>query len=108
MDEIGWIGFVSLGDTLTLRYQCRNASGTPTAPDSGGTVDVYGESDTPLLDGQAFGASDIDGKVGWRKTSLAITSGNGFESGKRYDGRGGYTTGTGAVTKAFTFSFGVL
>lgn len=41
MDDIGFIGFIDLDDTLPVAIQCRNSSGVVSAPSSAPTYTVY-------------------------------------------------------------------
>ena len=103
--DLGFLGFVTLGDTLRLALQCRNSSDVPTAPDAAPTWAIYGDSDTSLLTG-SLGASDADSKTGFRTGDAAITSGNGFVSGGRYTIRFAYAISSSA--RAAVATFGVL
>lgn len=89
VQDVGYLGIVTLGDTLRLSLQCRNASDVPTAPDAAPTWAMYGSSDTSLLTG-SLGAADADSKTGYRTGDAAITAGNGFASGSRYHVRFAY------------------
>lgn len=82
MTDLGFLGYIALGDTLRLGLQCRNGSLVCTAPDAAPTWAMYTDSDTSLLTG-TLGAADADSKVGFRTGDAAITSGNGFAVGDR-------------------------
>lgn len=89
MDDLGFLGFVNLEDTLRLALQCRNSSGVSTAPDAAPSWAAYSTSDTSVLTG-SLGAADADSKTGFRTGNLVATAANGFAAGGRYTIRFSY------------------
>jgi hypothetical protein len=98
MFSLGYIGPVTLGDTVRLAIQCYPASFVATAPDAAPSWAIYKMtegSETSILTG-TLGAADADSKTGFRTGDAVITAGNGFASGNVYIVRFAY-----AITSAF-------
>ena len=84
MDDIGFIGFIDLDDTLPVAIQCRNSSGVVKAPSSAPTYTVYPPGFSAHIATGSLDASDKDSKVGFRTGSIAATSSTGYETNKLY------------------------
>lgn len=103
MRDLGFLGFVTLEDTMRLALQCRNGSHVNTAPDAAPTYSIYSTSDTAVLTG-SLGAADADSNTGFRTGNAAITAANGFASGGRYIIRFFYEISTTDYSAVGTFS----
>jgi hypothetical protein len=84
MDDIGFIGFIDLDDTLPVAIQCRNEAGVVTAPSSAPTYTVYPPGFSEYIATGSLDASDKDSKVGFRTGTIAATSSTGYETNKLY------------------------
>lgn len=82
-DELGWLGSPALEATFALALQCRNSSGTPTAPDAAPTWIILNSAGTTILTG-SLGSTDTASKTGLRIGTAALTAANGFASGSDY------------------------
>jgi len=103
MRDLGFLGFITLEDTMRLALQCRNGSHVNTAPDAAPTWKVFGTDDTAILTG-SLGAADADSLTGFRTGDAAITAANGFASGGRYIIRFFYEISTTDYSAVGTFS----
>lgn len=92
MDDIGFIGFIDLDDTLPVAIQCRNSSGVVKSPSSAPTYTVYPPGFSVYIATGSLGSSDRDSKRGFRTGSIAATSSTGYETNKLYTVIYEYTT----------------
>ena len=73
-DELGLLGCPLTTETaFPLYLQCRNGSGTATAPDSTPAFAIYAPDGTSVKTG-SLGASDHDSKTGLRRATTDLTS----------------------------------
>lgn len=103
--HLGFLGYVTLEDTLRLALQCVNGSLVASAPDAAPTWSIYTTSDTAVKTG-SLGSSDADSKTGFRTGDAAITAANGFASGDRCIVR--FAWAVSATSYAATAEFCVL
>jgi len=71
--DIGFIGYVSVGDTLPLAIQCRNGSQVATAPTGAPTYSVYPSGFASAVSTGSLGGADTDSKTGFRTGGLTIS-----------------------------------
>lgn len=92
---------VKLGDTLYFFVRTKNASGTPTAPSAAPTYEIYsGAADSTMTSGT--GTMTLIATAKYR-ASHAISSANGYESGKAYTITVDYTVGGVARSEELEF-----
>lgn len=82
-DELGYLGSPALEATFPLALQCRNSSGTPTAPDSAPTYIMLNSAGTTIASG-SLGSADTASKTGLRIGTQALAAASGFASGGDY------------------------
>lgn len=102
---MGYLGLVTLEDTLQFFVQVRNGNNVASTPDGTPSYAIYGLDGSALLNGSA-GASDHNSKTGYRRATAAITAANGFAVGGLYHIRATWAvSGTNYVQQ---FSFNVV
>ena len=82
----GYLGPVTLGDTIRLGITAINGSLVATTADSAPSWSIYlfnGGDDSEILTGN-LGAAAADSKTGYHTGNAAITVGNGFAAGNVY------------------------
>lgn len=82
-DDLGYLGSPALEAVFGLALQCRNSSGTPTAPDSTPTWIILNSAGTQILNG-SLSSSDTASKTGLRTGTATLAAANGFASGSSY------------------------
>lgn len=99
--NLGFIGHVELGGTLSLFLQCLD-DGTPTAPDGAPLYTIYLPDGTVGTTG-SLGVADHDSKVGLRRGTVSILEADDFEAGQLCSGLFSYAIDEVAKTCQFTF-----
>lgn len=82
-DELGYLGSPAIEATFPLALQCRNSSGTPTAPDAAPTYIILNAAGTTIASG-SLGSSDTASKTGLRIGTVSLAAASGFASGSDY------------------------
>lgn len=97
---MGFLGFVELEATLAVHIQLANGN-APVEADDEPTFGIYGESDTPVVEGTC--SAEVDSQTGLHKLEQAVTSLAGFARGT-YTIRLAYAVSSAAKVQHYSFT----
>lgn len=83
MLDIGFIGHVAAGGSLPLAIQCRDSEFKITHPVSAPSYTVYPDGFSSSIATGSLGASNTDGKAGFRTGSLEVATAT-YSAGELY------------------------
>lgn len=84
MIEIGYIGQVTLEDSIALSVICQNGSSLPTNPDSAPTYTIIDKDGTDLSGETGSMSLTPASETGLRAVLLPVTSANGYAADSLY------------------------
>lgn len=99
-----FVGFVDLGDDKLLQVMTLDANGTPSAPASAPTYEIWASDlSAKMTNGDGTMSLVTSGTTGWYKAEHSILEADGYAAGSEYVVKIDFTVGSTARSVAQSF-----